>query len=85
MGKNIFTAHPASVGETYWQHWFNAARFSLRLIFSGFACLIHSFLPFLFADIASDCVAKMCVSFQSGQRKKGFDEKLKKLKDYQDS
>ena len=56
---NAFTAHPASVGETYWQHFFFATRFSLRLFGAAFAALIHAILPFLFDKTASNIVSKL--------------------------
>jgi Family of unknown function (DUF6356) len=52
----LFTAHPASVGETYFQHLVQAARFGARLVLAGVACLIHSLLPFLFVHTARDMV-----------------------------
>jgi hypothetical protein len=54
-----FTDHPSSVGETYWQHFFFASRFSLRLFGAAFAALIHAFLPFLFDKTASNIIAKL--------------------------
>ena len=56
---NVFTAHPASVGETYWQHFFFATKFSLRLFGAAFAALVHAVLPFLFDKTASKIVAKL--------------------------
>jgi Family of unknown function (DUF6356) len=52
----LLTAHPASVGETYFQHLIQAARFGARLVLAGLACLIHSLLPFLFVHTARDMV-----------------------------
>lgn len=54
-----FTEHPASVGETYWRHFFFATRFSLRLFGAAFAALIHAILPFMFDKTASNIVAKL--------------------------
>lgn len=48
--KNIasaFTEHPASVGETYFQHFNHSMSFSLRMLGGGFACMAHAFFPFL--------------------------------------
>ena len=46
----LFTEHPASVGETYFEHLRAASGFSLRLIVAGLACFIHGLLPFLFVS-----------------------------------
>ena len=48
MSLAMFTDHPASVGETYVQHLGSASSFGGRMIFAGFACLLHGLLPFLF-------------------------------------
>ena len=56
---HAFTAHPASVGETYLEHLATASRFSLRMLLAGCACLLHGLLPFLFPRTASDCIAEL--------------------------
>ena len=50
---NPFTAHPASVGETYWEHLCFASRFGARMTAGGLAALVHSVLPFCFQTTAS--------------------------------
>lgn len=56
---NLFTAHPRSVDETYFEHMRFAAGFSLRLIAAGLAALVHALLPFLFERTASTMVGAM--------------------------
>ena len=51
--SNPFTAHPASVGETYLQHMRFAFRFGSRMLRGGIAALIHSVFPFLCVTTAS--------------------------------
>jgi hypothetical protein len=51
--SNPFTAHPASVGETYGQHFRFALAFGTRMTLGGFAAAIHAVLPFLFITTAS--------------------------------
>ena len=51
--SNPFTAHPASVGETYLQHMRFASRFGSRMLTGGLAALIHSVFPFLCVTTAS--------------------------------
>ena len=46
--KKLFTEHPHSIGETYFEHLICAAGYGLRMIVAGIAAIIHSFLPFLF-------------------------------------
>ncbi|MTI08576.1 DUF6356 family protein [Curvivirga aplysinae] len=53
MLKNLFTEHPASVGESYFQHMGVALSFTSALAFATFACLMHAFFPFLFVKTGS--------------------------------
>ena len=43
-----FREHPASVGESYVEHFGVATSFGFTLIRAGLACLVHALLPFLF-------------------------------------
>ena len=54
--KAKFTEHPASVGETYGQHFVSAMGFSLSMIRAAFCCAIHAILPFAFEKTGSDCI-----------------------------
>jgi predicted HD phosphohydrolase len=51
---NLFTAHPRSVGETYWQHLFVASKISARLSIACSSQLIHGVLPFIKPPFKSD-------------------------------
>lgn len=53
---SLFSAHPASVGETYWQHMRSAFGFGVAMIAGGLACLAHGLLPFLFTSTGSRTV-----------------------------
>ncbi len=59
----LFTAHPHSVGETYFQHLMFASKFGLQMMYGGFACFIHSLFPFLFITTGSDHLFKMMHDF----------------------
>lgn len=50
---SLFTAHPASVNETYFEHMGVAASFSVKLLFAGLVCLVHAVLPFMFEKTGS--------------------------------
>ncbi|MBM7066029.1 DUF6356 family protein [Actibacterium sp. 188UL27-1] len=54
-----FTDHPASIGESYWQHFGFALRFSGRLFVAGGAALIHAVVPALCETTASRCIRAM--------------------------
>ncbi|PCH45447.1 MAG: hypothetical protein COC23_07245 [Hyphomicrobiales bacterium] len=48
-----FRDHPQSVGETYFQHLFFAAKFSGRLFAIAGAAFVHAIIPSLFETTAS--------------------------------
>jgi hypothetical protein len=53
MFRRLFTEHPHSVNETYFEHLLMACSFSYRLVGAGFACLVHALFPFLFVKTGS--------------------------------
>ena len=55
----LFTAHPASVDETYFGHMAFAGWFASRLFMAAFAALIHALLPFLFETTASRIIREL--------------------------
>lgn len=57
--KQLFLEHPASVGESYWQHMGQALRFGTLLCLTGIACLFHGLLPFLFKDTGSKNITRL--------------------------
>ena len=65
---NIFTKHPKEVGETYFEHMFNAVRFSLTFLLLFVVALIHSILPFLFTRTASCVVQEMAKHMEDREK-----------------
>ncbi|MGE5792761.1 MAG: DUF6356 family protein [Bacteroidota bacterium] len=59
MLKAHFTAHPASVGETYGEHFASATYFSRQLLVAAAACFVHALLPFLFEKTASGILRRL--------------------------
>lgn len=57
--RRLFTAHPASLGETYSQHFRVSMSYALPLLGAGLAALIHAILPFLFTVTASAIVKRL--------------------------
>ena len=55
----LFSDHPASVDETYFEHMAFAGRFSGKLFLAGFMALVHALLPFLFEKSASGIVREL--------------------------
>ncbi|MBI3716657.1 MAG: hypothetical protein HY255_11755 [Betaproteobacteria bacterium] len=50
--NNPFTTHPASVNETYFEHFGFALSFGLKMTLGGLAAMVHAVLPFLFVTTA---------------------------------
>jgi hypothetical protein len=67
----LFSSHPASVGETYAEHWTSALGFGLRLIWAGLACCLHGFFPFLCVSTGSRTVAKLHEGMVLNRKKAG--------------
>ncbi len=51
-----FTEHPATVGETYGQHFVTAMGFSLSLLRAAFCCGLHAVFPFICEKTGSQCI-----------------------------
>lgn len=56
---SLFTAHPATVGETYLQHLHSAAKFSVLMFCGAAACLVHAVLPFAFVRTGSSMIERL--------------------------
>jgi hypothetical protein len=54
-----FTEHPATVGETYGQHFQSALGFSISMIGGGLACMVHAVFPFLFERTGSAVIRSL--------------------------
>ncbi|VVE52834.1 capsule biosynthesis protein [Pandoraea pneumonica] len=56
---NLFTEHPASVGENYTQHMGSAFSFALPLLGAALACFVHGLLPFAFKKTGSNVIVRL--------------------------
>jgi hypothetical protein len=56
---NLFTTHPASVGETYGEHFRFASSFGLRMTLGGLAAIVHAVFPFLLVTTASRALERL--------------------------
>ena len=59
MFSELFSRHPASVGETYTEHMQVAAGFGARLFLASLACFVHALLPFLFERTGSTAIQSL--------------------------
>ncbi len=55
----IFTEHPATVGETYWQHLVHACGFAFWMVAGGIACFLHALFPFACVTTGSGIIRKL--------------------------
>jgi len=55
----LFTAHPETVGESYFQHMVFAGRFAAMLFAAAFCATVHAVLPFLFEKTAGNLITRM--------------------------
>ncbi len=54
--KKAFTEHPASVGESYFEHMGMAFSFSSKMFAASICCFFHGLFPFLFVKTGSNCI-----------------------------
>jgi hypothetical protein len=59
MWSRLFTAHPASIGESYFGHLVQATSFGCRMLLAGSACILHGLFPFLFVTTGSDVMKEL--------------------------
>jgi hypothetical protein len=72
MIERLFTEHPASVDETYFEHLLVATSFGLHMFAAGLACLVHAVLPFLFVRTGSVAIETLYGRMVANRRR--FDE-----------
>jgi hypothetical protein len=65
---NPFTAHPASVGETYLQHFGFALAFGTRMALGGLAAIMHAVFPFAFITTASRALEDLNARLERSRR-----------------
>lgn len=68
--KRLFTEHPASVGETYGEHFVFATTTGLKMIRAGLACCAHGFLPFVCVTTGSRAIRELALSLTPANRRK---------------
>jgi len=69
--RSLFIEHPASVDETYLQHFTSALSFGARMILAGVACMVHGVLPAVFVTRGSDTIRTLHDRMVVKRRKTG--------------
>jgi uncharacterized protein DUF6356 len=67
--QRLFNEHPASVGETYWQHLLRASWFGGKMLMGAGACFIHALLPFLFVKTGSETITQLHAAMVTNRRR----------------
>ena len=57
--RRLFLSHPASVGESYFQHQRVALSFALPLLGAGVAAVAHALVPAVCERTAGDIIRKL--------------------------
>lgn len=57
--NRAFSEHPASVGESYSEHFATAGGFGWALLKASFACFVHALLPFAFEKTGSKAITEL--------------------------
>ena len=70
--RSLFMEHPASVDETYSEHFISALTFGTKMVIAGIACMVHGLLPAVFVTRGSDTICalheRMVVKRRKGSR-----------------
>lgn len=69
--RHFFKAHLNAVGETYFQHFFKAFLFGIKLILIALRAFIHAIFPWCFEYSISEKISELNDSLQN--RKKSID------------
>ena len=57
--NRLFSNHPASVNENYFEHFASAMGFGFRMIWGGIICLVHAVVPGVCATRGSDMICEL--------------------------
>lgn len=82
MFRRLFLDHPASVGESYAEHFGVAARFGVAMIGGGLGGVVHAFLPFAFRATGSRIVLRLNRQIVDKRAAIGADELQRRTVDY---
>ena len=64
----FFTEHPASVGETYGEHFVFAVSLGSRMVLGGLACIVHGALPEFCKTTGSRTIRALALRLVPGNR-----------------
>ncbi|MEM8852183.1 MAG: DUF6356 family protein [Pseudomonadota bacterium] len=65
--NRLFTEHPRTVNETYFEHMGVATSFGVRMLGASLACLVHGIFPFLFTKTGSRTITELYTEMNEGR------------------
>jgi|SRR5437764_470695 hypothetical protein len=68
--KRFFTEHPATVGETYGEHFAFALGVGSRMVYGGLACMLHAVFPEFCKTTGSRTIRELALRLVPGNREK---------------
>ena len=74
--NRLFRDHPASVDETYGQHFMAAASFGFRMIWGGIVCLVHAAIPGMYCTKASEIITELHDRMVTNRRRQSTSREL---------
>lgn len=72
MIRRLFVEHPATVGETYLEHFRVAAWFGVTMILGGLAALVHAVVPGWCVKTGSNTICRLHDIMVINRRRKGL-------------
>jgi hypothetical protein len=66
--KRFFTEHPATVGETYGEHFAFAFGVGSRMVHGGLACMLHAVFPELCKTTGSRTIRELALRLVPSNR-----------------
>jgi hypothetical protein len=75
----LFTEHPASVGESYFEHLRFASRTGATMLIGGCACFVHGLMPFLCTTTGSRTIRALAARLGGAQARHQPELRLVKL------
>ncbi len=74
--RTLFTDHPATVNETYGQHFASAMGFAVKMIWGGLVCMAHAFVPGVCCSKGSEIISELHERMVTNRRRPASPDSL---------
>jgi Family of unknown function (DUF6356) len=72
--RRLFSEHPSSVGETYFEHARHALRFGWAMLRGSMACFVHAAFPWVHQRTGSQTILRLHGQIGINRRRQRADE-----------